>query len=465
ATGRYKIFPILGTGIACVGLGLLSRMSVTSTRFENGVYMFVLGFGIGLVMQVLILIVQNGASSRDLGASTAAANYFRQIGGTVGSGIVGAVFASRLTSKLKETVPPSLLAHTSSGGAQSLTPKMLDAMPPELKHIFVAAYAYALPPIFLYLVPIMVIGFIASLFVKEVRLRTTMGDTEEVAEQADAVGLVAEPTPAQILAHAEEQAQDGGQVSGQPVFGRVLHANGTPVPGATVTLIGAAGRQAGRASSGPDGAYRLGVAEPGAYTLIAMAPGCQPHAAAVTAGTRPAQADIRLQGASRLAGTVRSRAGDPLPAVTLTLADSRGEVVATAQTGAKGDYRLDNLVAGPYTLAAAAAGWRPAALPVTLADGEESLADIELRGGARVSGAARAGAGTAVPDARVTLLDPDGNVAGITATGTDGTYTFENVGEGDYTVIAAGYPPAASRLKVTAGETHSHDVTLGHPED
>ncbi|MCL2585922.1 MAG: MFS transporter, partial [Streptosporangiales bacterium] len=475
STGRYKIFPILGTGIACVGLGLLSRMSVTSTRFENGVYMFVMGMGIGLVMQILVLIVQNGASPKDLGSSTAAANFFRQTGGTVGSGIVGAAFASRLTSHIK-TYPVLREAAASghlSGGAQSLTPKILDSLPAPIKHDLVASYAYALPPIFLYMVPVMAVGFILALFVKEIRLRTTLGEDsdEKVVADAPAASAAADAFPGATVPVATaglvaEQAHDGGQVSGQPVFGRVLHANGTPVPGATVTLIGATGRQAGRAVSGADGSYRIGVAEAGSYTLIAMSAGHQPFATSVRAGSRPAEADLTLDGASRLAGTVRSaRDATPLPDVTLTLADSRGEVVSTAVTGEKGEYGIENLVAGSYTLAAAAPSWRPTALMVQITDGEESLADVELSSGARVTGSTRNGGGNSVPDARVTLLDSDGNVAAIATTGTDGSYSFENVGEGDYTVIATGYPPAASRLKVTAGETHSHDVTLGHPQD
>ena len=69
-----------------------------------------------------------------------------------------------------------------------------------------------------------------------------------------------------------------------------------------------------------------------------------------------------------------------------------------------------------------------------------------------------------VPDARVVLLDPDGNVAAVTTTGPDGRYAFENLAESDYTVIASGYPPAASTLRVTSGQPHSHDVHLGYPE-
>jgi hypothetical protein len=198
-----------------------------------------------------------------------------------------------------------------------------------------------------------------------------------------------------------------------------------------------------------------------------MATGHQPYASAVRANGRPAEANMTLTGASRLTGTVVSAPGNqPLADVALTLADARGEVVATTTTSEAGEYRIENLVAGTYTLAVSARSRQPAAVSVRIADGEETRRDIELHSGAKVSGTARTGtAGALVPDARVTLLDADGNVAAIATTGADGAYTFENVGEGDYTVMAAGYPPAASRLKIHPGQTNTHDVTLAHPED
>ena len=479
-TGRYKIYPILGTGIGCLGLGLLSRMTVTSTRLENGIYMAVMGFGIGLVMQILILIVQNGASVRDLGSSTAAANYFRQIGGTVGSGVVGAVFASRLAHRAKELLPPGAGAHVAS--VQALTPKTLDAMPPDIKHALVAAYAYALPPIFLALVPMMAFGFVLAFFVKEVRLRTTLGDETESPDAASAqsptvpaVGLAAASALAAPAAGLPPTADGFAPPSadglapvlvpgGLGVYGRVRQGNGKPLAGATLTLISANGRQAGRVSAGPDGGYQIPVTEPGSYTLIAMADGHQPHAAPVRAGTRPAVADLVLDGSSRLAGTVRSAAGDPLPDVTLTLTDSRGEVVATTASGATGQYRFQNLVAGAYTLAVSGGSCQPTALAVQVTDGEETSRDVELRTGARIAGAARNDTGATVADARITLLDREGNVSAVATSGPDGSYAFDNVAEGEYTVIAAGYPPAASRLRLEAGQSHTHDVVMGHDD-
>jgi hypothetical protein len=101
---------------------------------------------------------------------------------------------------------------------------------------------------------------------------------------------------------------------------------------------------------------------------------------------------------------------------------------------------------------------------VAIADGKEVVQDAELHPGARVAGTAHTPDGTFVSDARVTLVGPDGNVAGVATTGPDGKYAFENLPEGEYTVIASGYPPAATSLRVDAGEEHSHDVRLSHPE-
>jgi hypothetical protein len=486
-TGRYKVFPILGTAIATTGLGLLSRMSVTSSRLDNGIYMFVMGFGIGLVMQILILIVQNSAPVRDLGSATASANYFRQIGGTIGSGIVGALFASRLQDRIKELLPPSALAHMGSGSSvQALTPKALDALPPQIKQALVSAYAYALPPIFLYLVPVMAVGFVLAWFVKEQRLRTTLGD--DVPETVPAESAAA-PLPHRDPAHpqhvpghrqhvaahrrqapaaaaaAEPVSGNAQAARGPAVSGHVRGSGGAPLAGATVTLIAASGQQAGRGQAGPDGGYQIPAPAAGAYTLIAMASGHQPAATALRASGGPVEMDVLLAGASRLTGSVRTaQSEEPVPGATLTLASGQGDIVATATSGEKGGYDMDDLVPGGYTLAVSAPSWRPTALSVTVLDGQDTILNVALSPGAKVSGTARATTGGSIPDARVTLLDSDGNVAAVAATDVDGSYSFENVAEGDYTVIATGYPPVASRLKVVAGQSHSHDVELGHSE-
>ena len=98
--GRYKAFPIAGTAVTTVGLFLLSRLEVDTAPWVASVYMLVVGIGIGLVMQVLVLVVQNDAPPRDIGVATSTATFFRSMGGSLGVALFGAIFASRLTDEL-----------------------------------------------------------------------------------------------------------------------------------------------------------------------------------------------------------------------------------------------------------------------------------------------------------------------------------------------------------------------------
>jgi carboxypeptidase family protein len=252
---------------------------------------------------------------------------------------------------------------------------------------------------------------------------------------------------------------------GPPVYGHVRQAHGVPVSGATITLIDMSGRQAGRNRTGADGAYKVRVSRPGMYNLIAMAPAHRPQAEAVHVGGGPVEHDVLLTGAAGLAGTVRA-AGScaPVSGATITLADSLGEVLETRGTDDAGQYLFQELTAGQYTLAVTAPSYQPSALPVTVTDGTQTTVDAELCGLIRVEGTVRGIRGTGVADARVTLLDPAGDVAAGTMTGPDGRYAFENLSEGDYTMIASGYAPTASTLRITSGHQDPHDMDLGYLE-
>jgi hypothetical protein len=252
---------------------------------------------------------------------------------------------------------------------------------------------------------------------------------------------------------------------GPPVYGQVRQAGGALVSGAIVTLIDMSGQQAGRSRTGADGSYRVRVPRPGMYTLIATAAAHRPQAAAVHLGGGPVEHDVLLAGAARLAGTVRAAgSGTPVPGATVALADSRGEVLGARGTDDAGRYQFEELAPGRYTVAVSAPSYQPSALPVSVTDGAQAIVDVELRGRARVEGTALNTHGTVVPDARVVLLDADGNMAAVTTTGPDGRYAFENLSESDYTVVASGYPPTASTLRITSGQPQSHDVHLGYPE-
>ncbi|BAU87142.1 efflux protein [Streptomyces laurentii] len=203
---------------------------------------------------------------------------------------------------------------------------------------------------------------------------------------------------------------------------------------------------------------------PGAYVLIAAAGGHQPQAVSVTVGERPVDLDVVLGGAGRLAGAVVTADGTPVRDATVTLTDVRGEVVAATRSGREGGYVIGELVSGEYTLAASAPAFRPAALPVSVQASRETRQDIELAGGAVLRGTVRAGGGRPVEDARVTLLDAAGNVVDTFITGSDGSFRFIDLSSGEYTVIAAGYPPVATVLQVAGGGRTERDLLLGHQD-
>ncbi|MEU6243843.1 MFS transporter [Streptomyces sp. NPDC047024] len=446
-TGRYRLYPLLGSALAAIGMWLLSLLEVDTSRLAYSVWMAVLGTGIGLVMPVLVLAVQNSVRPADLGTATSANNYFRQIGGSVGAAIFGTLFANRLTDALREDLPPGAGARLPD--AQSITPQLVHALPPALRDAYIRAYADAMPRIFLYLVPVLVLGLVIAFFLKEKPLVSHNAPTTEpeTAPLNSAVPHARSP-------HA----------AGIPVCGTVQHPDGTVVPRAALTLIDGAGQQIGRGASGDDGRYALATPGPGPYVLIAAAGGHQPQAVSVTVGERPVELDVVLGGAGRLAGTVVTADGSPVRDAIVTLTNVHGEVVASTRSGREGGYVISELVAGEYTLAASAPAFRPAALPVSVQAARETRQDVELAGGAVLKGTVRATGGRAVEDARVTLLDAAGNVVDTLTTGADGTFRFVDLSSGEYTVIAAGYPPVATVLQVAGGGRTERDLQLGHED-
>lgn len=255
------------------------------------------------------------------------------------------------------------------------------------------------------------------------------------------------------------------RTDGMSVRGHVRGSDGSPIPEAALTLIDSSGRQIGRDTSDRDGAYLLAVPGPGTYVLITSAGAHQPEASTVTVGGAPAVVDVVLAGTSSLTGTVVvAGTGAPVSGATATLVDERGEVLGARITGTDGRYLFGELVAGTYTLVVKAEAFQPAALAVSVPGTGERQQDVEVSGGSRLRGVARVVDGRVVPDARITLLDQAGNVIGIATTDDAGEYGFADLPEGDYTVIASGYPPVATALRVTAGEYGRHDSRLGYPD-
>ena len=185
-TGRYKWFPVAGTIIMAIGLWFIGDLKATDGLWHLGIVMFVFGFGLGCAMQILVLIVQNTFPIQMVGTATASNNFFRQIGGTLGSAVVGSMFVSRLTDFMGERIPSAIrdlgpagapyaekFSH-STGHASSLSPDLLHSLPGPLHTAVTTSYNDALVPIFHGLIPAILVATVLLLFVREDALRETV---------------------------------------------------------------------------------------------------------------------------------------------------------------------------------------------------------------------------------------------------------------------------------------------------
>ncbi|MEU7556519.1 MFS transporter [Streptomyces sp. NPDC044571] len=169
-TGRWKVFPIAGTAVTALGLLLLHQLHRTSGAWEMSLYFFVFGTGLGLVMQVLVLVVQNAVSYADLGVATSGATFFRSIGASFGVAIFGTVFTNQLEEKLASAfaglpVPPGTAARVEAD------PRAIGGLPPVLRPRVLDAYSASITDVFLYAVPVVLLAFVTAWFLKEDKLR------------------------------------------------------------------------------------------------------------------------------------------------------------------------------------------------------------------------------------------------------------------------------------------------------
>jgi len=183
-TGRYKIFPVIGTAVMTIGLFLLSRLTPSTSEMTASLLMLVLGVGLGMVMQVLVIAVQNAVDYADLGVATSGATLFRLIGGSLGTAILGAVFAARLNANLARLGPSGMPAR----GATGMSVQALLNLPPELRENYEQAFTSALDTMFLLAAIICGVGFILTWFLPERPLRATIaaeaGDVGNEAGEA-----------------------------------------------------------------------------------------------------------------------------------------------------------------------------------------------------------------------------------------------------------------------------------------
>lgn len=183
-TGKYRWFPIAGSLVMGAGLYLMSLMGPSSGVWLESLYMFVLGTGIGLSMQVLTIAVQNTVDYADLGTATSGVTFFRTLGSSFGTAVFGTIYANSLAPNLKDgvaaavrttsAVPPAVITKAAS------SPEGLHRLPAATRAPIVHAYAETIQTVFLWTVPVAAVGFVVALFLKQVQLRDSarMGSTD-----------------------------------------------------------------------------------------------------------------------------------------------------------------------------------------------------------------------------------------------------------------------------------------------
>ncbi|MDN3023845.1 MFS transporter [Streptomyces sp. S.PB5] len=498
-TGRWKAWLVSGGVLITAGLGLLGTIRYDTDYWKTAVFMALLGLGIGMMMQNLVLCTQNQVEPKDLGSASSTVTFFRSLGGAMGVSVLGAVMANKITDYVKDGLTDLGPKYASSAGGSSSSGEIpdMDKLPAPLRTVMESAYGHGIADVFLIAAVLAAVAFLITLFIKEVPLRTKGAMAQEATAQEAApqeatpqeaassaqagapapASAAEERVPSWAVSQTQAAAADGTQrlaavatveaptaaSGGIPVRGHVRGAESEPVPQAAVTLISLAGQQLGRSVTQADGSYGVDAPSVGSYVLIASADGFQPQASTVVVHGEPVAYDILLSGTSGLSGVVRAAdSALPVKDAMVIVTDVRGDLLATGTTGEQGEFGFAELVPGVVTVAVNAAGYRPRALPVEVGGTGVTRIEVELEPGAQVQGVVRAPHGP-LADARVTLVDAAGNVVGTATTGTDGAYAFTDLDAGDYTVIATGYPPVATALTVGGRGTDGHDIELAHP--
>ncbi|MFE9394929.1 DHA2 family efflux MFS transporter permease subunit [Streptomyces flavidovirens] len=173
-TGRWKVFPIAGTGITALGLLLLHQLTETTGAWEMSAFFFVFGAGLGLVMQVLVLVAQNAVRYEDLGVATSGATFFRSIGASFGVAVFGTIFANRLIDKLDNALAGQRLPPGIGPEQVAADPRDIALLPPGLRPSVLHAYSTSITDVFLYASPVVLIAFVIAWFLKEDKLRRSV---------------------------------------------------------------------------------------------------------------------------------------------------------------------------------------------------------------------------------------------------------------------------------------------------
>lgn len=182
--GHYRIFPIIGTAVTAIGMFLFSHISLSTSQLQLSLWMVVLGLGIGSFLQVMTLAVQNAVPRDELGVATATSTFFRSMGSSLGGAIFGAILTNRLAFHLKQLLPHTNISGSASHLAASVetgvTPTFINKLPSSISHDIYQAFVLSFHDLFLLAIPVVLLAFVAALFLRETPLRTTTKGPEVI---------------------------------------------------------------------------------------------------------------------------------------------------------------------------------------------------------------------------------------------------------------------------------------------
>jgi len=466
-TGRYKVFPVVGTLLMLGALVILHfRISVDIPFWELDLYMAMFGLGLGGCMQTLVLAVQNASPARDMGVVTASSTFFRQLGGTLGTAIFFSILFSTLPGNIAAAMTSAaktdpafqaavadpavrdnaanapFFALNQGGGANDLNDSaFLQTIDPRLARPILEGFTSSMSLVFLVAACVIAVGFVLVLFVRELPLRTMSGARAAAMEEAARTGEVPIVVPAEaVTADAPGSAPAAVPAGAGPTSGAV--------PAGAASALGAGGRHAlaGAPGSPPDGAST----QPEGFT---------PRHDAAAGPATGASAAERDAAATHVTPDAHPAARPP--SATEGGTDGRSEPAAAVAAGPGGlptsASRSDD--------APEAAGGLPVAAsrPEDDADGWFATAAAEPAvDGPGVAGRATRADGQGLASVMVTVADPAGRQEARTTTDDEGRYAVALREAGTYLVVAAAgaYQPHAALVVVGPDAVTRHDVTL-----
>lgn len=450
-TGRYKIFPVIGTAfITAAMLLLFTFITPEIPLWELDLFMALLGLGLGMCMQTLVLAVQNAVPARDMGVATSSTTFFRQMGGTLGTAIfLSVVFSTvgdRITEQIRSALgtpafqgaltDPAVLADPANQqvvgqlqggqagglGASVLTDSsFLQRIDERLAHPFLAGFTSSMALAFVIAACVIFVAFVLVLFIKELPLRTMSGAQAALAEEA-----------------ARKQAAEGTEPDAA-IEGSASPALAGAAAGGAVTN-GARPEPEGQRTVG-ELAHERGVGRNGNAPVEAFTNGAGP----ATAGD---------PGGPSVTGTVHRADGTGLSGAVVTVTHLTGDQQGRTTTDEQGRYRISLPGGGSYLVVAMSGALPPHAATVTV-NGGPVRHDALLAGGGGVRGSVLDAAGDGVVGASVSLIDTEGDVVATGRSEESGAFTLTGVPEGRYTLTGAGrsFDPVAVGVDVPGAGT------------